>query len=79
MVAVHLLIGHARSFLAMRLTTVSLGIRDYEELGFPDKNITLKQASFTFHDNLPVLFRHHQAQKCLQSNPNPFKKVFLWN
>jgi len=44
---------------------------------FPAQNITQKPASIIFHNSLGVLVRLSQAQKCLQSDPKPFKQVFL--
>ena len=36
-----------------------------------------KPASNFLHNNLAVLVRYSQAQKCLQSDPKPFQQVSM--
>ena len=55
-------------------TVIPYSIGIMHNWAFPAKNITLKPASISLHDNLAV---NTVKPKCLQTNSKPFQKVSM--
>ena len=72
----HIIIWHYCVIIQNGNNCIILGI--VEVWGFHPNNITQKPASHFLFNNMAVLVRHSQAQKCLQINPKPLQQVAMF-